>query len=107
MLEEGERRLQEAAKQARTDRLAEQERRRQAELERQRIAKAIEEHWIAFKTVIQAEDLSEAASILSQVRDLNPEEPGLGAGEQRWKRCVLNWNDNVQSLSRNTGQRLR
>ena len=82
VLEEGERRL-EAAKQARTDRLAEQERRRQAELERQRIAKAIEEHWIAFKTVIQAEDLSEAASILSQVRDLNPEEPGLGAGEQQ------------------------
>ena len=82
VLEEGERRL-EAAKQARTDRLAEQERRRQAELERQRIAKAIEEHWIAFKTVIQAEDLSEVASILSQVRDLNPEEPGLGAGEQQ------------------------
>ena len=78
------------ARQARADRLAEQERQRQAEeatrqgaLERQRIAKAIEEHWTAFEAAFQAEDLNEAAGILLQIRELKPEEPGLEAGEQR------------------------
>ena len=89
MLEEGEQRLEDA-KQARADRLAEIERQRQAEeaarqteLERQRIAQAIEALWAAFEAAIQAEDLGEAAGILVQVRDLNPEEPGLEQGEQR------------------------
>ena len=82
VLEEGEQRLKDA-KQERVDRLAEQERQRQAELERQRIAQAIDTHWTAFETAIQAEDLDEAVNILKQVRDLNPEAPGLTAGEQR------------------------
>ena len=80
----------EEARQARADRLAEQERQRQAEeaarqaaLERQRIAEAIEEHWAAFEAAMQAEDLNEAAGILVQIRELKPEEPGLAAGEQR------------------------
>ena len=80
----------EEARQARADRLAEQERQRQAEeaarqaaLERQRIAQAIEEHWTAFEAAFQAEDLNEAAGILLQIRELKPEEPGLEAGEQR------------------------
>ena len=89
VLEEEEQRLQEA-RQSRTDRLAEEERQRQAEeaarqaaLERQRIAQAIEEHWTAFEAAMQAEDLNEAAGILLQIRELKPEEPGLAAGEQR------------------------
>ena len=89
VLEEGERSLV-AAKQTRADRLAEEEHQRQAdeearqaELERHRIAKAIDEHWAAFEAAIQAQDLYEAAGILVQIRDLNPEEPGLAAGEQR------------------------
>ena len=82
VLEEGEQRLQDTKK-AREDRLAEQERQRQADLERQRIANAIQEHWAAFDTVIESEDLEEAASILNQVRALNPDEPGLTTGEQR------------------------
>ena len=89
VLEEGEHHLA-AARQARTDRLAEQERQRQAEeavkqaeLERQRIAQAIEEHWEAFDAALDSEDLDEATAILAQVRDLNPEAQGLGAGEQR------------------------
>ena len=80
----------EDAKQARAGRLAEQERQRQAEeaarqaeLERQRIAQAIEVYWAAFDAALEAEDLSETAGTLAQVRDLNPEEPGLIAGEQR------------------------
>ena len=73
----------EDAKQARSDRLAEQERQRQADLERQHIANAITEHWTAFETAIQAEDLDEAVNILNQVRTLDPEEPGLAAGEAR------------------------
>ena len=44
---------------------------------------AIEAHWAAFESAIQAEDLDEATNILTQVRALNPEEPGLAAGEQR------------------------
>ena len=82
VLEQGEQRLQDA-RQARENRLAEQERQRQAALERQRIANAIKEHWTAFETAIQAEDLDEAAIILNQVRALNSEEPGLPTGEQR------------------------
>ena len=89
VLEAGEGRLA-AARQARTNRLAEQERQRQAEeaarqaeLERQRIAQAIEAHWASFEAAIQAKDLSEAAGILAQVRALNPEEPELTAVEQR------------------------
>ena len=89
MLEAGEQRL-EVAKQARAERFAEQERQRQAEeaarlakLERQRIAQVVEAHWAAFEAAIQAENLNEAAGILAQIRDLNPEEPGLEAGEQR------------------------
>ena len=89
VLEQGEQRL-EVARQARADRLAEQERQRQAEeaarqaeLERQRIAHAIEEHWESFKAAIQAEDLDGATGILAQIRELNPEEPGLATGRQR------------------------
>ena len=89
VVEKGEQRL-ETAKQARADRLAEEERQRQAEeaarqaeLERQRIANAIEEHWAAFEAAMQAEDLYEAAGILVQIRDLNPEAPELAQGEQR------------------------
>ena len=89
VLEEGERSLA-AARQARADRLAEEERQRraeeaakQAEQERTRIAKTIAEHWAAFEAAFQAEDLGKAQHILAQVRDLNPEEPGLAAGEQR------------------------
>ena len=96
MLEEGGGRL-EAAKQARADRLAEQERRRQteaaarqaeeaarqAELERQRIAQAIEAHWVAFEAALDAEDLDEAENILAQARDLGPEASELEEGELR------------------------
>ena len=89
VFEEGERRL-EAARQARAARLAEiarqrqaEEAARQAELERQRIAQAIETHWSAFGTALQADDLEEATGILTQVRSLNPDAPGLAAGEQR------------------------
>lgn len=89
VLETGEERLAQA-RQAREERLAKQERRRQAEeaarqaeLETQRIARATEGHWEDFETAIQAEDLDEAATILAQVWELNPEESGLAAGEQR------------------------
>ena len=86
---EGKKQLEEA-KQGHADRLAEQERQRQAEedarqkeLERQRLAKAIEEHWTAFESAMQAEDLYEAAGILVQIRDRDPEAPGLAQGEER------------------------
>ena len=89
VLEEGEQSLA-GARQARSNRLAEEERQyqaeeaaRQAELERQRIAEAIKEHWAAFEAAMQADDLNEAAGILVQIRDLNSEAPGLAAGEQR------------------------
>ena len=87
----------EVAKQARAERLAEQERQRQAEeaarqaeeaarqaeLEQQRIARAIEGHWEAFETAMQRDGWDEAAGNLNQVRDLNPDEPGLATGERR------------------------
>ena len=80
----------EDARQARADRLAEQERQRQAEeaarraeLERQRIAQEIEAHWSAFEAALAGEDLDEATSALAEVRNLNPEDPGLAPGEQR------------------------
>ena len=89
VLEEGEGRLA-AARQARTNRLAEQERQRQAEeaarqaeLEQQRIAQEIKGHWESFEAALAAEELDGATNILTQVRDLNPEESGLAAGEQR------------------------
>ena len=89
MLKAGEQRL-ETAKQAR--RLAEQERQRKAEdaarraeLERQRIAQAIEAHWTAFDTALEAEDLDEATGILAQARGLNSEEPGLAEREKLLK----------------------
>ena len=87
VLEAGEGRLA-AARQARTNRLAEQERQaeeaaRQAEVERQRIAQAIEAHWAAFEAAIQAEDLNEAAGILSRIQGLDPETTGLSEGQQR------------------------
>ena len=89
VLEEGEQRL-ETAKQARADRLAEQERQRQAEeaeqqteLERQRIAKAIEGNWATFEVALGEKNLSKAVDILNQVRTLNPEESGLAQGEER------------------------
>ena len=88
-LEEGVRRL-EAAKQARADRLAEQERQRQAEeearqaeLERQRKVQEIKAHWRSFEAAMEAEELGEATDILAKIRALNPEEPELAAGEQR------------------------
>ena len=82
ILQEGERRLIDA-RQARADRLAAQERQRQAELERQRIAQAVETHWKSFDTALATANLNEAADILHQIRTLNPEEPELAAGEQR------------------------
>ena len=89
VLEAGVQRL-EAAKQARAGRLAEIERQRKAEeaerqatLERQRIAQAIEEHWKAFEAALGEENIDDASNILNQIRALNPEEPGLTAGEQR------------------------
>ena len=80
----------EDAKQARAKRLAELERQRQAEeaasqaeLERQRIAQEIKGHWESFEAAMEAEELDNATGILTQIRDLNPEEPGLSTGEQR------------------------
>ena len=87
VLEQGEQRLK-AAKQARADRLAEMERQRQveeaarqAEQERQRIAQEIKEHWEPFEAALATEELDKATGILTQIRDLNPEEPGLAAGK--------------------------
>ena len=78
------------AKQARAKRLVEQERQRQADeaarqaqLERQRIAQEIKGHWEAFEAALVAEDMDETSSILALIRDLNPEEAGLSAGEKR------------------------
>ena len=89
VLEEGTQHL-EAAKQARAERIAEQKRQRQAEeaarqaeLERQQTAQEIERHWTAFEAAMEGEDLDEAISSLAEVRNLNPDEPGLAAGEQR------------------------
>ena len=82
VLEEGEQRLIDA-RQARADRLAAQERQRQAELERQRIAQAVDQHWNSFDTALATANLNEAADVLHQIRTLDPEEPELAAGEQR------------------------
>ena len=73
----------EDARQARADRLAEQGRQRQADLERQRIAEAVKTHWKSFDSALAIANLNEAADILNQIRTLNPEEPELAAGEQR------------------------
>ena len=80
----------EAARQARAERLAEQERQRQAEeaarqaeMERQRMARAVEGHWEAFETAMQRDEWDRAGDRLGQVRDLNPAAPGLAAGETR------------------------
>ena len=89
VLEEGEWSLA-AARQARADRLAQQERQRraeaearQAEQERQRVQAAIREHWEAFETALAAGDLDEAAAVLAGVRGLDPGDEGLATGEQR------------------------
>ena len=82
VLDEGEQRLQDA-RQARENRLAEQERQRQAELERQRTVQAVETHWQAFEAALGEANLSEAAGILVQIRDLDAEEPELTTGEHR------------------------
>ena len=82
----GEQRLA-SARQERTERLMQQARQRQearsTELKRQRIAKVIKEHWEDFEKSMQADDLDKAADILVKVRNLNPQEPELAAGEQR------------------------
>ena len=89
VLDEGERRL-EVASQARTDRLAELERQRQAEdaarqadLARQRLEQAVRERLASFETALQRDELERAADYLGQVRDLNPAAAGLAAGETR------------------------
>ena len=82
VLEEGEQRLQDA-RQARENRLAEQERQRKAELERQRIVQAVETHWQAFEAALGEANLSEAAGILVLIRDLDAEASGLTTGEHR------------------------
>ena len=81
-LEEGQGRLI-AARQARTDRIAEQERQRQEELQRRQIAQEIKALWESFEAAIKAEQLDEASGILTRIRDLNSEESGLVAGAQR------------------------
>ena len=80
----------EDAKQKGAERLAEQERQRQAEevarqaeRQRQRIAQEIKSYWESFESTIQEEDLDRATDTLSQIRSLNPEEPGISAGEKR------------------------
>ena len=56
---------------------------RLVELERRLIEKIVEEQWVAFETALEAEDMDEAADILVQVRDFNPEAQGLAVNEQR------------------------
>ena len=96
LLEEGAQRLQ-AAQQAQAEReaaeaarLAEQERQRQAEeaarqaeLERQRIAESVAAQWEAFELALRDKDFDAAANAVEQVRNLDPEEPGLVEGERR------------------------
>ena len=88
-LQAGRQRL-DAASAAREERLAEQERQRQAEeaarraeLERQRVAQAVQGHWESFESALTREDLDEAERRLAQVRGLDPEESGLAMGEKR------------------------
>ena len=56
---------------------------RLSDLERQLIKQIVEEQWVVFESALEAEDLDEAADILTQVRDLNPEAQGLAEREQR------------------------
>ena len=57
---------------------------RLAAMEQQQIPQAIKEHWTAFDSAIQAEDLDEATGILTRLRDLNPKDlGGLVARERR------------------------
>ena len=58
---------------------------RLVELEWQLTVQAIKSHWEAFDRALGEEDLSEATGLLNQIRDLNPDEPGLVAGEQRFE----------------------
>ena len=89
VLEAGEGRLA-AARQARTERLAEQERQRiaqateahWAELKRQRQAEA-ERHAGLFEVAMQEGKLQKAANHLTQIRAKDPDSPVLGAAEQR------------------------
>ena len=82
----GEQRLASAMREH-SERLTEQTRQRReaksAELERQRIAKAIKGHWENFEKLMEADNLDKAADILVLVRNLNSEEPGLATGKQR------------------------
>ena len=83
VLEAGEQRL-EVARQAHAARLAEIERQRQAEeAARQRIARAIEGHWAAFEAAMQRDEWDQAGDRLNQVRELDPDEPGLADGARR------------------------
>ena len=89
VLEAGEGRLA-AARQARTNRLAEQERQRiaqateahWAELKRQRQAEA-ERHAGLFEAAMQEGKLQKAANHLAHIRAKDPDSPVLGAAEQR------------------------
>ena len=56
---------------------------RLVELERRLIEQIVQEQWAAFETALGADDLDEAADILVQVRELNPEAQGLAENEQR------------------------
>ena len=78
------------ARQARKERLEEQERQhqteeaaRQTELEQQRIAQEIQRHWESFEAAMQAEELDKVTDILTHIWGLNPEEPGLSVGKER------------------------
>ena len=57
--------------------------RRLADLVRQRLERAIEQHWESFGAAIQAEDLDGATGILAQIRELDPDSPRLVPGDQR------------------------
>lgn len=89
VLEEGKQSLV-AARQARMERLAEQERQRQAEeaarlaeQERQRAQAVIQEHWATFESALAAGNLDEAANSLEAIRGLDSEDEGLTTAEQR------------------------
>ncbi len=80
----------EQARQAHVERLAEEERlrqaeeaARQAEQERQRIAQEIERHWQSFETAMQQDKLDRAEDSLNLVRELDSDAPGLADAERR------------------------